>query len=138
MHDTDLAWTAGIVDGEGCISLHTVTTSKGNQCYVLRLDVTNTNLLMLNRLQELFGGNIIAGQRVAEHHKDVWHWQVASKNAERVLSQIESYLVNKREECKVGLLSRTLMQKQGSNKVNPHTQKLMWLKNQLSTLKTAP
>ena len=47
--ESDLAWAAGIVDGEGCISLHTVKAKHG-PCYVLRLSVTNTSLLMLHRL----------------------------------------------------------------------------------------
>ncbi len=91
--ETDLAWAAGIVDGEGCISLHTVKAKHGS-CYVLRLSVTNTSLLMLKRLVEIFGGgNIISQKKYADHHKNRWHWQVCSKQAERAIGLAQNALV---------------------------------------------
>lgn len=132
---TDLAWAAGIVDGEGCISLHTVKTA-GGVCYVLRLTVANTSPLMLDRLHHIFGeGNTVPKKRASEHHRQSWHWQVCSKQAERVLRLIEPYLINKREEARVGLLSRELMGRHGENKENPNTEQLAWFKRQLSELK---
>jgi len=132
---TDLAWAAGIIDGEGCISLHIVKSSRAS-CFVLRVSVANTSVLMLSHLREIFGcGTTVLQQRAAAHHKPRWNWQVCSKQAETVLRQVEPYLVNKREEARVGLLSRELMQKHGRNGENPHREQLAWLKTQLSTLK---
>ena len=133
-----LSWAAGIIDGEGCISLHTVRTSKGGRCYVLRVTVANTSILMLNRLVNIFGmGNIIPQKRAARY-KPSWNWQVCSKKAEAVLTLVEPYLVNKREEARVGLLSRKHMQVHGANRDNPNVEHLAWLKTQLSTLKRVP
>ena len=41
--ETDLAWAAGIIDGEGHIGLYLSHTNTGD-CYVLKLVVVNTNL----------------------------------------------------------------------------------------------
>lgn len=134
--ETDLAWAAGIVDGEGCISLHTVKSQQG-LCYVLRLTVTNTSVLMLTRLQEIFGGGSIHPKtRYSEKHRQGWYWQVCSKKAERAIRLIEPYLVNKREEARVGLYSRELMQQHGENRGNPNAEELAWLKTRLSDLKS--
>src|SRR5687767_2509387 len=46
---TDLAWAAGIVDGEGYVSIDTT--------FVLRLSVSNTDPRITDRLLHLFGGS---------------------------------------------------------------------------------
>lgn len=135
MREVDLAWAAGIVDGEGCITLQTVKSSAGNLCYVLRLTVNNTSLLMLQRLVEIFGGTIIPKKRGLARHKPQWSWQVCSKKAEAVLTQVAPYLVNKREEAQVGLLSRKLMQQHGAITTNDNVVQLAEMKEQLSALK---
>lgn len=137
--ESDLGWAAGIVDGEGCISLHTVRTSRGELCFVLRLSVANTNLLMLHRLIEIFHcGALLPQKMYSARHRQRWNWEVCSRKAENVLREIEPYLVNKREEAKVGLLSRRLMGKHGRNTANPNIEELSWLKTRLSELKREP
>mgnify|MGYP001614940131 CR=1 FL=1 len=71
-------------------------------------------------------------------YKPQWNWQVCSKKAEAALEQLLPYLVNKREEARVGLLSRRLMGQHGVNTANPNGEELAWLKTQLSQLKKEP
>src|SRR3990167_8966572 len=81
MRKLDLAWAAGFVDGEGCISLHTVKAKSG-PCYVLRLAVANTNFVMLEHLQRIFNmGNLIQRPPINTRCKLTGHWQVCSKQA---------------------------------------------------------
>ena len=54
MQETDLAWAAGIVDGEGCIGLHRGEHSKTR----VRLSVVNTDPRMLLRMHDMFGGSV--------------------------------------------------------------------------------
>lgn len=55
--ETELAWAAGIVDGEGCISI-SVTNPHGQSIsptYKLSLTVSMTNFKTIERLHEIFG-----------------------------------------------------------------------------------
>lgn len=132
--DSDLGWAAGIIDGEGCILLNIYRA--GNDCYVLRVIVTNTDVSMLHRLKEIFGlGNIIPRPSNNPKHKMRWYWEVSSKKAEQVLTLVEPYLVSKRKQAQLGLLSRTYMGKHGVNKPNPNKEELAWLRRQLQELK---
>ena len=136
--ESDLGWAAGIIDGEGCIQLYRTTGTRGVG-WVLRVMVNNTSLVMLNRLQEVFGDGTIRPHRIPTNprHRPTWSWSVAAKKAETALRLIEPYLVNKREEARVGLHSRSLIRQHGINTANPNDEQLRWLKGQLSTLKRA-
>lgn len=138
VRDTDLAWAAGIVDGEGCILIYEAHTKTGDT-WVLRLIVTNTDMRMLDRLRVIFNcGNIAIQRRRDSRHKTAWRWEVSAKKAEQVLSLIKPYLVNKRDQAEVGLLSRSLMMRHGYNAENPNAEQIGWLKKQLSDLKRVP
>ena len=132
--ETDLAWAAGIIDGEGCIGLHLVTTNTG-KCYVLRITVVNTDIRMLEELKRIFGiGSIAARGRGKPHWKDQWYWLVCSKKAEEVLREVEPYLVSKRDQAEIALLSRRYMGRHGVNKENPNQEQLANLKERLQLL----
>ena len=134
--ETDLAWVAGIVDGEGCILLSQRQNPSGPY-WVLRVVIANTSLLMLNRVKEILGlGNIISkGTPRSSRHRMQWYWEASTKKAEAVLTLLEPYLVNKHEEARLALLSRRLIGRHGVNKPNPNAEELGWLSRQLSTLK---
>ena len=118
MRVRDLAWAAGIIDGEGCITLYKSRTNTGT-AYVMKMTVTNTSMSMLQRLQTLFACGYIGYKcRYSLRHKPCAIWEVTTKNAEQVLRLIQPYLFVKAEECQLALLSRTLINPHGSNKRN--------------------
>lgn len=49
--DTDVAWLAGIVDGEGCFSV--TFGGKERRSITPRLAIGNTSMLMMNRIQQI-------------------------------------------------------------------------------------
>lgn len=57
VQDIDLAWLAGIIDGEGCFSIYSVTRKDANipspSAY---LSITNSNCLVLERCREILEG----------------------------------------------------------------------------------
>lgn len=129
--DTDLAWAAGIIDGEGCISLN----NEHRVQYLLRISVTNTDLRMLTRLRDLFGGSVCGPlKRYKVHHKDRWVWDIKASKAESAIRAMFPYFVTKKQEAELGLQARALIGKVGSNH-NPNREQLAWLKGQLSSLK---
>ncbi len=140
--ETDLAWAAGIIDGEGCILLNIAHTHTGI-AYVLRLVVANTSILMLNRLKEIFGeGNIIQkwkdDSKRPKNARPAWYYEASTKKAEHVLTLVLPYLVNKKPEAEIGLLSRKYIGVHGRNTENPNTEQLLWLRGRLSELKVSP
>src|SRR5260221_2107931 len=105
-----LAWAAGIVDGEGCIFIGAGVSLR------VRVGVTNTDIRMIERLKELFGGNAAYRRRNDRNpnHKNIWDWEVAAKKAEACLKEVLPYLVCKRDQAELALLARSYVRR-GSN-----------------------
>jgi len=54
VRDIDLAWLAGIIDGEGCFSIYSVTRKDAKTpSPSANLTITNSNCLLLNHCKEL-------------------------------------------------------------------------------------
>lgn len=55
VQNTDLAWLAGVIDGEGCFSIYSVSRKDADlpspSAY---LSITNSNCLLLKRCEEIF------------------------------------------------------------------------------------
>lgn len=95
----DRAWTAGIVDGEGCIGAYIQNGCGRTQ---LQVAVGNTDERMISRLEKLWGnkswyrGKLYGGRRF-------WKWQTTDKRAGEFLKQIRPYLVVKGEQADLGI-----------------------------------
>ncbi len=132
--ETDLAWSAGIIDGEGYIGTYLARTNTG-ECWVLKVTVANTNLKMLERLKEIFSDGFINVKKKSKaHHKQQWHWNVCSKKAERVLKLVQPYLVAKKEQVELALLSRKYIRTHGINTPNPQMREQGEISQQLKVL----
>jgi hypothetical protein len=54
VQDVDLAWLAGIIDGEGCFCIFTNSRKDAmNSSISANLTITNSNCLLLNRCKEI-------------------------------------------------------------------------------------
>lgn len=54
MQNVDLAWLAGIIDGEGCFSIYTnVRSDAENSSISASLTITNSNKLLIDRCMEI-------------------------------------------------------------------------------------
>jgi hypothetical protein len=109
-HITPAEWAyfAGIIDGEGCINIHAQKSRKGEKVFVyytLFLVVGNTSYSMLKWLHDRFGGSFVPrGNTVTQ--KQIWHWGVASQQAENLLRNILPYLVAKVDQAELALQFR--------------------------------
>jgi len=100
---TDAAYIAGIIDGEGNISLH-MYDGKGRTTKVLRprVGVTNTSLELLEWLRKVIGFGYIDRHKESSEHKDTWRYGLYSVNdIRRLLEDILPYLVVKREQAEL-------------------------------------
>jgi len=103
MKKTDLAYTAGIVDGEGCIRIYK-SSRKGHKYldYVLRVDVTNTEIWLCQWLRFAFGGTVHKHGSLP-HCKLCWSWVIQAKAAGEFLQLILPYLNIKRPQAELGI-----------------------------------
>jgi len=90
--ETELAYLAGFVDGEGSITIF-----RSGKRYHLRFDIFNTNEDVLRWIQVTFGGCV---RRVTSRCKETWKpefmWYVGQQQASDILSACLPYLKVKR------------------------------------------
>jgi hypothetical protein len=119
MTETDLAWAAGIVDGEGSIVIESATNSR--KCHVLRVIVANTDPRMPLALRALFGGTVLPTKKQQAHHRQAWSWVVSTAQAHAVLVAIRPYLICKAEQADLGIEFGTTKRKAGQFRLPPGT-----------------
>ena len=94
-------YLAGIIDGEGCI---TIGAGKKETCinYNALVLVQNTSKKLIDWLQANFGGQIYLSKKETEKNKEAWMWRLTKqKDIEILLLSILPYLIIKREQAKV-------------------------------------
>ena len=102
LSETDKAYLAGVVDGEGTITL---AHYKGDDLVNLWFFISNTNIKTLKELQSLWGGSI--GIELArEGCKPVGRLRFGPKRAGEILKLIQPFLRIKKEQCQVALQFR--------------------------------
>lgn len=97
IRDTDHAWAAGFIDGEGTIGLYT----KGkNTSPVPTLRVSNTDPRPLEKLQRLFGGWVKASPPKLGNRRPQFFWVLqGSAKIQNVLEAILPYLCVKEKQA---------------------------------------
>ena len=113
----DLAYVAGIVDGEGSISITSSDRKRSNgiidKYYFLSVTVSNTNKPILIWLQSLFGGSLYDKRNYYENCKPVHIWRCASNIALRFLKRIYPYLRIKKLHAEIAMQFCKVMNKSG-------------------------
>ncbi len=105
MLDTDAAYMAGIIDGEGCITISKSINTRllhGESVYQGMVSVTNTDRRMLEHLIKITGVGSIYTERVSGTRKKTpYRWQCRSQNALFVLRAAYPHLVTKGKQAAV-------------------------------------
>ncbi len=103
--ETDYAYLAGIVDGEGTISIHRNVTRRKGRIYLAyqpQLTISNTDLPMLESLHVRFGGHIMKVSAPAKKH---WKqgYLLCFRREEMVvlLPRVIPYLIGKRRKAEM-------------------------------------
>jgi hypothetical protein len=102
MTKTEAAWLAGIVDGEGSISMYMGGRNQRYKSWVLT--VPNTHYGCIKRCLEITGAGAIRvkkGKSIPLKNKRAWIWAANSKREIRdIILQMFPYLVIKRKQAK--------------------------------------
>lgn len=103
MDDKDIIWAAGLIDGEGCISICKQQTTPGRYSYSLRVQVCMVHKPTIEKLHNLFGGYLRVLRRKTKRNRTVWMWLVADNKARVCLEAIRPYSVSKLDEVKLAI-----------------------------------
>lgn len=100
MSNTDAAYLAGFIDGEGTIML----IVRANKSVGVLLTVANTKAAAITWIMEVTGvGRLHSRPRRSAKHAPTFWWQASSEAAESILEQIRPYLKIKSEQADLAL-----------------------------------
>ncbi len=82
MKQSDLYWTAGFLEGEGCFLYLKRQSGHG---YETRVEATQVNETPLIKLKHLFGGTIHIRKRSTRNQSDYFRWRINGDGARNVM-----------------------------------------------------
>jgi hypothetical protein len=101
MEEKDIAYVAGIIDGEGSICL---TSRNKNKLPSPCVSVSSTDPELLFWIKSKFGGKILGRTSRETHHKQAYVWTIFNRKALSFLRLIRPYLVIERRKLRTDLL----------------------------------
>lgn len=103
----DLAWAAGFMDGEGCISIarQIYTDSTRRATFRLRVDITQNHLKVLRHFERAVGvqGRIYEVKRAGSQNRDSYHLGYDGDRGFDVVERLLPYLQRKQHEAEAVL-----------------------------------
>jgi hypothetical protein len=109
----DLAYAAGIMDGEGSIGWYKPISSKAT--YRVRVSVAMTDIEGPTHMAEVLGGRIFEQSRKTGTGKTMYVWQLTCKSAADALALLLPYLKVKRGKAELAINLARRMQTPGCN-----------------------
>src|SRR6266567_5810924 len=108
--DTDYAWAAGIIDGEGAICMTRCLPGINRRktlSFQVRISVRMTHPPTIKRLHRLFGGTFkISKSRYPLRHKAAYEWYAGDLLTVTVINLVLPYLLTKLAQAKLVLRYR--------------------------------
>ena len=103
MTESEKGYVAGLIDGEGTVSLLKKQASAKFRYPVV--EMTSTTLEMLEKLKDNVGGGTIVTQKVyKEHYKPSWCYKVWGDKAIQCLIEVYDYLTEPKKKARAKLI----------------------------------
>jgi len=145
--DTDWAYAAGFVDGEGCIAVvRSFVPNRARYQYGVQVVVANRDRAVLDWMQSNWGGWVVAvsGTRPTQS-RESFHWRCATRIAKPFLTGMRPWLRIKGPQCDnalemIELLQRsfrTLGRRPIPSQWLAQQEELYWIQRQLNHRGTA-
>src|SRR4029450_5738541 len=96
MHEpapTDVAYLAGLLDGEGSICIFRSTHRDGSPRHWINVTIGNTHHGVLEWIRSIFGVRIASNaEQYKPQNHETWRWRVNAKEAAITLRLVSAYL----------------------------------------------
>lgn len=99
----EIIYTAGLFDGEGCISLRESKGHIGNPQFILHCTVANCDKDIIIWLQEHYQGSVHSHYDNHPRHNVRWTWYIAAQKALAFLELICPFLRIKKEQAALAI-----------------------------------
>ncbi len=100
LSETEKAYLAGIIDGEGSVMIR----QRGKRVFFLIVVVDNTNQTCIDYCKRVTGmGSAQLSRDIGGNTKRQYRWLVSSRHAEELLEAIYPYSIIKRPQIEVAL-----------------------------------
>jgi len=133
--DTDCAYAAGFVDGEGCIAIgRSFEPRRGRFYYTVQIVVTNRDRAVLEWLRQTWGGWVVPTTKPAPgtNARQSWHWRCPTgQSGEPFLLGIADYLRIKMPQCE-NALAMIELSRRSHRTLGPYPLPKAWLAEQES------
>lgn len=105
---TDISYLAGIIDGEGSLSIAKAAQyhKEFGQHFIAQVNIVNTNKDLIYWIMGKFGGHLYLRKRVKEFHKDNFALRIITKDLENILEITIPYLIVKKKHAEIILRFR--------------------------------
>jgi hypothetical protein len=115
-------YAAGFFDGEGSVSIcKTKVAAWPRPYYTFQVNITNTDLEVLTRMQRTFGGSVKKRKREKRKWKQCYVLRLCSWDAFTFLQRIAPFVIVKRRQAEVGIEFQQTMRHVG-NRWGPTSQ----------------
>lgn len=88
-------YLAGLIDGEGCVTLKWMPSSRA---FAVWLDVSNTQREVLDLAAAQCGGGVYKKGKVIGNRKPCYRWVITGKHAVAVLKAVHRYSIIKKPQ----------------------------------------
>lgn len=105
---TDIAYAAGLLDGEGCVAVYEYATKRGYQQVRFDVQISNTDSRPLLWLQATFGGRISRRGGVRRGvRRECYYWHLMNAKAAEFLKLVRPFCKIKGEQIDAAIEFRT-------------------------------
>ncbi len=130
MKEIELAYAAGIVDGEGSISIFLCNSNKRKeQYYSLQFAVVNTNHKIIKWFKDNFGGS--TRLKGCSDSPECMMWRITGKKASNILEQLIPYLHIKQDQAKLAISFASTLNPLGRNRNNVCTPRTLEIREEM-------
>lgn len=114
--EAEIAWAAGFFDGEGSLSILILNWRKTQRGFNVRVAAQCSQVIKepLDKLCDLFGGNVLGPYRNKSSHKSHYRWHLTGPKLAAFLTAIEPYSIVKAEPIRLAKTAISLKRPLGA------------------------
>ena len=118
LKETDKAYMAGIIDGEGTFNAHTVN---GGKQWCIQVHVTSVDMVLLEHCKVLYGGSTGKARRPGTNlgNLPIFRWDLCGEAAGKLAVDLLPYLKIKHKQAEALVESRNTITPNDGSRTDP-------------------